>query len=86
MVIGICVQMYMEVDEIFNGNEEFREIRQKQIFLILNSLSILSGITLDDAHKKFSIKYNEDVRDFRKSSRVYDGEDIINQIFNEKES
>lgn len=76
----------MEIEEIFDGNKMIQEARQKQVFFLLRSLSILSSIPIDEIHNRFLAMLDECVRDFRKSSRVYDGEDIINQIFNEKES
>lgn len=76
----------MEIDEIFDGNHMIKKARQQQVFLLLKCMSTLSGITDEEAHNGFLRKLEECVNDYKKSSRIYDGEDIINQIFNEEES
>lgn len=76
----------MEIDEIFDGNILIKKARQNQVFILLKCMSTLSGISDEQAHNMFLRSLEKEVHDYKKESRVYDGEDIIKQIFNEEES
>lgn len=76
----------MEIDEIFDGNILIKKARQNQVFILLKCMATLSGISDEQAQNMFLRSLEKEVHDYKKESRVYDGEDIIKQIFNEEES
>jgi len=86
LTLKVCVHLYMEIDEVFDGSVLIKQARQGQVFLLLKCMATLSGISDEQAYNMFMRMLEKEVQEYKKESRVYDGEDIIKQIFDEEES
>lgn len=78
--------MMMEISAVHNNDPLVKEVRLMQCTCILESVSVLSNLPELEILSRFKMILDKEQSSWNKEVRVLDGEDILNDIFNEKDN
>jgi len=85
-MLRIMSTLFMEVDEVHDGNPLVKKVRMSQISVMLGCITELSNFNKEQVIESFNSIFKECVSDFSREKRVSDGDDLLNKILNnEKE-
>jgi molybdopterin biosynthesis enzyme MoaB len=76
----------MEIREVHNNDPIVKEVRLMQVSVILDSLAFLTGTKEDVIINMFKEVLDKEMEGWNKEVRVIEGDEILNSLFNEKNS